>query len=280
MRLALAVHSEIISELFTGSMMNPEQTNRILRLNRHQLLFNSSLVSEWEVFAKEKGQTLAYQQWLPSTLASKKTLKKVEDTKGSLEDILIGITNQFTGSIVVGDVDSAIISANKTTLFCSKKTFGEVKKDFISMEDIKEIDKSGGFLKNWFSLFETVVCLKVNQNQDAKLLAKYLSYFYDEKEMIVQDKYFVNNEGIFDKYIKPYIPTNCKLKIIIPVSNGSTHKKRLERKYGAEIKCLQDDTLHEGYIETSEFRINLGYRLKIFGQNEKTNRESIYIRRK
>lgn len=129
------------------------------------------------------------------------------------------------------------------------------------------------------SIFETSIFLEVKENQSADLLAKYLSYFYDD-EITIQDRYFIENETNFQKYIQPYIPSGSTLKIIIPTEQGSTHKKRLENKYKTKVVCYKAETIHSGYIETKNFKILMGYRLDTFGSNGGTKRENITIIRK
>lgn len=277
MQFELTVTGEILADLFSLDYLDNEKQNRKQRLNRHVLLVNKQLIEQWEGVMQQKNSHDAFIHWLPQALASQQTIKMVSQQEEHEANTLVSVATCTKYPLIVGDFESTFVRNHPMIRFCSKKVLSEAKKATISLEMVKEIEKSGGTVQHWFSLFETTLSLVVRENQSANLLANYLSYFYDNEVMIIQDRYFVANEGNFDQYILPNIPQGCSLEIIIPTDDGANHKRRIEKKYNAKVTCYKAETMHQGFIRTKHFKITLGYRLNIFGSNGNTNREDITI---
>lgn len=123
-------------------------------------------------------------------------------------------------------------------------------------------------------------------------MAEYLSLFYkDSKNITIKDVYLDNEENLrnFKNYILPFIDKEkCKITLLLYWEN-STKKKELERKfkqikgYNIEIKKLPNSShLHDSFIEGDNYKINIGYRLKLFGDRDDglTEEEVVNITRK
>ncbi|HDR7517150.1 hypothetical protein [Bacillus mobilis] len=281
MKLQLAVSSEIFMDIFLDDALDPERRERKRRIHYHKLLMNKQLEEKLEVKAKELGVGELFQNWFVQVSYTAENIQFEEESEETEElAVLIDLANSSDHKIVVCDVERSSIFQNKIIRFCTAETFGKSNDDFIKMDHLIELEREGSVVKNLFSLFETPIELDVSQNKPSLSLAKYLSSFYDEEEIVIQDLYFVSNENNFKDYILPYIPEGCKRTIIIPKSAGATHKKRIEQKYKATVKCYDDINMHESYILTKNYKIKLGYRLDLFGSNGKTKKETVHIRKR
>lgn len=276
MRLDLAVDGKTLAELFMVDFMDENMPERKRRLQYHRLLVNESLIEEWEKSMNQETIRQAYSFWFTQALADQTKLKWVNELQAE-QSLLVNAASQVKHSVVVADgVSLNEVKDNSTIWFCDKETFGETSKQSVSMREIEEINRHGVKQKHLFSIFETPIHVEVKENQSSELLADYLAFFYDE-EMIVQDLYFIKNEKNFKKYIWQRLPSPCRLTIHMSTENGRLHKKRLEREYSATVKSFSEETLHEGYIQTKRFKISIPYRLRIFGDSEKTKREIVNI---
>jgi len=276
LKFEIAVDAEIIADLFQPDFSDTSRLERKKRLNYHILLTSNQLRERWEEKMKQMGLFPQFSTWLPQALASRQSMKLISHKETTGKEVLIEVAKNSQIPIVVGEFTLNELRENQPVRFCDQNIFSQPHRQIVTMDQVKEIQNRGGKVRHWFSLFETSIHLEVNANQSADLLAEYLSYFFDE-EMLIQDKYFINNENNFDTYIFPRLPSLVNLTIIIPTQQGSTHKSRLEKKYGATVKCYDQAQLHEGFIKTKQYKISIPYRLNMFGTNGRTTKESINI---
>lgn len=284
MKLQLAVGAETLLDLFNDDSIDPEKRMRKERLHKHQLLLSSQLEKYWEDKAKEEGLESIYQMWFVQAIHSAESIKQCDDFEDSDKsnelDILANLASSEPLQIVIHDTTASERSSYSGIRFCDIATFGEQRIAPVDMDKLQEIFVKGKKVKYLFSLFETPVELFVGPNKSAKSLAEYLSHFYDSKEIQIIDRYFVANEQNFKDYVYPYIDKKCKITINFQKQDGASNKKRIEQTYGATVQCYDAEQLHQSVIITSNYRIRLGYRLKQFGVNGKTMRETVDIRKK
>ena len=283
MRLEITIDASVLKDLFMAIGNDNERLNRVTRIKRHIIVTSNELQSEWEKGMKQYNLIDPYYDWLFGVINSKKSFKKIPlpteskvqgqcDTK---DHVVLSTSYESKSKIVVGDYNANLRRSNRQLKFVNKKCFSSNKRDIITMQMVDETLKDTILKKYLFDIFETPIYLCVNKNSSADLLAEYLSGFYDE-EITIQDLYLINddNENNFKKYILPHINKgNCKITLVISTKDGSNFKKKLldtdYNGYQIAVKCGEKGDLHPGFIETSKFRINIGYRLAVFGQAAK-----------
>ena len=185
---------------------------------------------------------------------------------------------EVSDSLLIGNFDRPV---PRTFRYNSIEDIKKPKEILITLNDVQDILTRFGRLKKWFSVYETSIQLQIEENKDAELLAKYLVNFLKGDNVEIQDAYLVsnpNNEKNFQEYIYPHIKDK-NITLIIPTEDGAEHKQRLVQKYKAKVKCYAKEKIHQSYIKTDLYRIDLGYRFDVFGTNGKTKREMIHIYR-
>lgn len=153
MKFELAVKSEIIEDLFLPDFSDRSRQIRKQRLNRHILLISKPLRDLWE---KEINQNLydSYMQWLPQAITSQQSARMITQQEVAEDDVVIELSKNAKYPLVIGDCDSVIIHNNPEIRFCSKSLFSNEKPTTITMDMIKEIESTGGVLKNWFQFLK------------------------------------------------------------------------------------------------------------------------------
>ncbi|ASS73720.1 hypothetical protein CIG75_01150 [Tumebacillus algifaecis] len=308
MRFEITVDESFLQDLFLINPTDDKQLNRINRLRRHILVGSKELGREWEkleqshVFQNNPTVRQVFREWLTNLVQSPRTYKsvklpvssKVQGEPSEKERTVLGTAYESKDKIVVGDYPDELRRANPDLKFVPKDDFSKEHSVSITLRDVQlALDGAGNLKKKWFAIFETPIELQVPENGDADVLARYLAYFYDNK-LVIQDKYFVaddQNEANFVEYVLAKLPEhqNCEIELRVMVNEqlrrkGTEKKNKYEGLAGSKItvRCIQEgrENLHEGYIESGAFRMQVPYRLKVFGRDKKTEVCTIQIRRK
>lgn len=291
MKLELTVDGELLVNLFQP---NGEGANiRIAeRLSKHTLAASGELLDLWQKKMESMGLSEVYQSWLFQVMTSREQFRRIETCedesrfpKNEIKDVLIRTAKNTEKRIVVGDFNATEINNNRDIQYVNKRVLSKEKRQQIKLQNIAEHYNNQLLLKNnIFDLFESPISVDVEQGSSSEMLARYLSEFYDSNLLIIQDLYLpsdTQNEENLKKYVLPYIDReSCEVILNMSTNNGK-YKKKFEDNYGLKIKCIppEKDKLHEGFIKTSKYRITIPYRLKIFGEKGKNNKDCISISR-
>lgn len=283
----LLVKPELLKVFLMPPYTNPQSANILARLNRNNLLINKHIRTLWMAYFEQNGLKDQFQFWLSDVIKDTGSIFKVipniqdqsfEAIEEEMKLFEYGLLNP--DALIIGDFNESLLKQYPICKVIPQKHFGNTKKNEISMEDLKLIEKKGGIMQEWFSIFETKIDLQIEQNKSATLLAEYLSKFIVGEEVTIQDVYLPTNlehEKNFKNYIYPIIKNMKSKTLIIAKEDGAAHKKRLEQKYKLNVVCYDKNTLHQSFIKTENYTITLGYRFNVFGTNGKTKREKISI---
>jgi hypothetical protein len=306
MKLEITVDESILQELVLPSLGNVERTNMSNRIERHTLVGSAMLRQEWlnllekDFFQRNPSLREYIENWLTNIMTDKTRYKSVtadpEKVKGNpspREQAVLEAAYESECKIVVGDYSGELRRANPQLRFVSRNSFAKAPSTMITMKQVQDVLDGPSNLKNdLFAVFETPVQLIVNKKSSAELLAKYLAHFYDDK-LVIQDQWFLQDEknrANFESYILPYVDqATCTIELKVMVNRelaqiGSQQKRLYEGKKGYRIKvhCIDQakENLHEGYFESSKYRMNLGYRLFVFGTKGENLPDTISIFKK
>lgn len=276
MRLEITLDKEIIKNKF-----NIDTKYDVLRsrINRHTLIVSEELKDIWDKDADENNYRFDYNEWLMSIVREKTKIRKVKliELEGSCsnlpKDKEIGIKTAMASEdkLLVGDYTNVIKNIHNKVKFVSDDIFMKEDKQTIKLNDIESVIQRNK-IDELFSIYETPIRIEVTYG-NAEILAKYLSKFYSTtNNLIIKDKYLSNpeNERNLKKYVLKYInKDNCKIKFITywdKKTKGYIDKKfKNYEGFNSEVVLSKKDMAHNSYIETDEYIIDLGYRLKVFG---------------
>lgn len=304
MRLELTLCKEIIRNKFN---IDDRYNNSRSRLNRHTLVLSDELLEIYEKDAKEHKYQIQFESWYFSLIGSAKKLKRVkisgieteekeevqeeeqeEGQEERQEGYIIADTAAMTkDKIVIGEVEKRIAKHFKNVYFIEEEIFNRDKTHTITIGDIKDVwDKA--VLEHIFDIYETPIRIEASMGDDAKLLGDYLALFYkNSRHVIIKDTYMHKNERNLDKFVLKHIDKRStkiifrafwNFKIKEELINRYTNYKGYNSKVIIENKKLS----HHSMIESDEYIIDLGYRLRVFGDKDdnRTEQEVINITRK
>lgn len=267
------------------------------RVNRHTIVVSSELKQIWDEDAEKNNYKQAYNEWFLSILREKTKVKKVnigkvkENSDKDLDEKEISIKTALVSEdkILLGDYNSNIKGRYNQIRFISEEIFIGEDKQTVKLSDIENVLVRNKY-ETLFDIYETPVRIEVTYG-NADILGQYLSKFYkNAKNIIIKDKYMNNteNERNLNTYILKYInKKNCKIKFITywdkKTKDNLKEKFTNYKGYNSEVILSKKDMAHSSYIETDEYIIDLGYRLKVFGGMEndgETEYEIVNITRK
>jgi hypothetical protein len=294
MRLDITLDKNTIKNKFNIDAKYDILRNRI---NRHILVVSNELKAIWDEDAEKNNYKQAYDEWFLSILREKTKVKKVnigdlkKNNDGILDEreVLIKTALLSEDKILIGDYNSNIKGRYNQIKFISEEIFIREDKQTVKLSDIEDVIVRNKY-DTLFDIYETPVRIEVTYG-NADILAKYLSKFYkNTKSITIKDRYLNNpeNERNLNNYILKYInKKDCKIKFITYWDKKT--KDNLKEKftnyegYNSEAILSKKEMAHSSYIETDEYIIDLGYRLKVFGGSEndgETEYEIINITRK
>lgn len=293
MRLELVVSKDIIKRKFNID----DKYNKLRdRLNKHTLVVSNELLKVWEQDSKDNKYEEQFQNWYFSIINSKKKFKKVKTAKynkvknvRSYQDkALIATALSSKDKIAVGNMEIKIKRKNKSVLFVSEGTFMRVESQTVTMNDVRKVIVSGK-THSIFDIYETPVRLEIELDSDAHVLGVYLAKFLRNAKYIkIQDRYILQpeNERNLNEYILKHL-TKSKVRLIFVLSEGTNNEDVIAKftnynGYRSNIEYVDKKQTHHSLIETDEYIIDLGYRLRVFGDIDdgKTEEEIINITRK
>ena len=276
----IVILPEVLEYKFKPSVLESGSENIISRLSRHQIVITRNIHEDYKSYFETRGINQLLQGWITDNMHSANSNISIEKVPlpEKNENIYIQAHKEIPESLLIGDFKETLPQGLKHNSIDDIK---KPKEHLITLTDVQDVLTKFGRLKKWFSVYETSIQLQVEENKDAQLLANYLVNFLKGDNIEIQDAYLVanpNNEKNFKKYIYPYIKGK-NITLVIPTEDGATHKKRLIQTYNAQVKCYSKEKIHQSYIKTDYYRIDLGYRFDVFGTNGKTKREMIHIYR-
>ncbi|AFS79534.1 hypothetical protein Curi_c25390 [Gottschalkia acidurici 9a] len=293
MKLELTVSKEIVRKKFDIS----DKYNMCReRLNKHKLIVSNELIKTWEQDSKDNNYNAQFQNWYFSIINSKKKFKKVivehsskiKNAKTYEEKVMIGTAMSSDDKILVGNVELDTRRKNKKVKFVSEGTFMKEKSQTVTMREVRKVIV-GRKQHSIFDIYETPTRLEVPLDSESDILATYLSKFLmNSTRVIIKDRYInqKENERNLNQYILRYInKESCMITFVI---SGNGKNEEITKKftnyngYKSKVEFLDKKYTHHSYIETDEFIIDLGYRLRVFGDVDdgKTEQEVINITRK
>lgn len=288
MRLELTLGKEIIRNKFN---IDDKYNKCRSRLNSHTLVLNDELLEIYEKDAKENKYQIQFESWYFSLIGSAKKLKKIKLPHTEIEEkegfIIANTALQTKDKIAIGHVEKTIAKHYKAVYFVEEKIFIKEKTHTITIGDIKNVwDHS--VLEHIFDIYETPIRIEVGMGNDSTILGNYLALFYkDSKHITIKDTYIQNNEDNLNKFVLAHIDKEhtriifrafWKLKVKEELMNRYTNYRGYKTKVVIENKKRS----HHSMIESDEYIIDLGYRLRVFGDRDdnKTEQEVINITRK
>lgn len=306
MTLEITLDETLLQDLFGGTVGDPEKLNRITRMERHVLVWSKELLAIWRKLEESElfraNPILKQQfQYLITQLPQKPskfrmvhpTLTGVQGDPNDKQRVVLGTAYQSKDKIVVGNYPEPLRLSNVDLIFVSKEAFSKPKSSTITWDQVRIVlSRSSNFIDDLFQVFETPIRLEVPEGSDSDLLACYLANFYDEDHLVIQDAYFVQNDGNeqnFVDYVLPKVHPNCQITLRSQIKRetrvqGLNKQSKYESMSGRKIKvdCLHrhQENLHDGYFETSKYRLTIPYRLGIFGANGKNLQCTIHINAK
>ena len=205
MKLELTLSKEAISKYFSILMTDK---NARLRICNNILVTSNELVENWSVFLEKINLKEQFEQWFyTEEISTEQYIKNVEIIEATDEnDIIIKTCDSSRDKIIVAD--NNIIPANKRNSFkfVSNVDFNKDKCQRIKVQDIEKV-YCRNICNDIFSLYEEPIVIDVSLNSNSKVLAEYLSKFYENTfQFIIRDMYLCNTENLrnFQKYILPY----------------------------------------------------------------------------
>ncbi|PWK16480.1 hypothetical protein [Tumebacillus permanentifrigoris] len=308
MKLHIVLDPAFIVDLFLPAT-DPERIQRITRIHRHILVGSRELRKVWDRLVEQPPfRDNAFLQealgdWFTDILTSASKYhsvtvdepSKVQGEVNAFEKILLDTAYASPSKIVVADMKYAVRAANPELTYVSKDAFSKPAPPSITMSQVRDVLKGESNLKkDLFAIFETPIHLQVSKSDDPDVLAQYFANFYDQK-LVIQDKFFIGNEkneANFKKYILPHLKPGCDIKIRAMIKqNDQAQRKKCsltkqayakQKDFKIDIDSIEEtrEDLHDGYIESSAYRIDIPYRMFVFGEGGKTTANSINIRRK
>ncbi len=293
MRLELTVSKDIIKRKFDIS----DKYNKVrARLSDHTLIASNELLKIWEQDAIDNKYQEQFQNWYFSLINSKKKFKKVKPIKykkikGARNDeerVLISTAMASKDKIVIGNMDIKTRRKNKLVLYVSEGTFMREASQTVTMIDVRKVIVAGK-THSIFDIYETPTRLEVQLDSESNILGTYLSKFIKEsKNLKIQDRYISQpeNERNLNEYILKHI-NKSTTKLIFVISENLSKSDMVDKfnnydGYSSKVEFVDNKETHHSLIETDEYIIDLGYRLRVFGDIDdgKTEAEIINITRK
>lgn len=266
------------------------------RIYRHKLSVSKELLKVWEEDAKEYGYEKQFMDWYFSIIGSRQRLTKVnidniKKTRGarSEEDkIILKTALGSRDKIIAGNLNEDMVKRNRRVAFIPEDVFSREKIQTVTTEDVENVmtHKDNTPI---FDIYETPIRLVVNLDSDSELLGRYLSKFIvGTKKLYIKDKYITQfeNERNINDYILKYLDNKrTKLVFIFPEERKNSKKLARFKNYNGfktELRFIDSKLMHHSSLETDNFIIDLGYRLRVFGGEEdgKTEQEIINISKK
>lgn len=293
MRLELVVSKDIIKRKFD---INDKYNKVRDRLDKHQIVISNELLETWEQDAKDNNYHEQFKNWYFSMINSKKKLKKVravkynrvKNARSHEEKVLIATAMASQDKIMVGNVDIKTKRKNREVLFVSEGTFMRAESQTVDMKDVKKVIVAGK-THSIFDIYETPTRLEVGIDSDASVLGTYLSKFIkDSRTIKIQDRYILQpeNERNLNEYILRYV-NKKSTNITFVISDNSKKDDIIEKftnynGYRSGIEFVDNKEIHHSLIETDYYIIDLGYRLRVFGDIDdgRTEQEIINITKK
>lgn len=293
MRLEITVSKDIVKKKFD---INDKYNIIRDRLNEHTVVLSNDLLKIWEQDAKDNNYYEQFQNWYFSIINSKKKFKKVKSVKQNKikgvrnheEKVLIATSLASKDKIVVGNIDIKTKKRNKAISFVSEGSFMKEKVQTVTMKDVRKVIMEKK-THNIFDIYETPTRLEIDLDSDAHVLSRYLTRFLrDAKNIVIQDRYILQqeNERNLNEYVLRYLSKKqTKLTFVISenLQNDEVIKKFTNYKgFKSNIEFVDKKYIHHSLLETNEYIIDLGYRLRVFGDVDdgKTEQEIINITRK
>lgn len=293
MRLELAVSKDIIKRKFN---INDKYNKVRERLNDHTLVVSNELLQTWEQDSKDNGYQEQFQNWYFSIINSKKKVKKVKvasyskikETSNIEDKALIATAMASRDKIAVGYMHVKIRRKNRSVLYVSEGSFMREGSQTVTMKDVRKVLVAGNTY-SLFDVYETPTRLQVELDSESEILGKYLSKFLrGSKYVKIKDRYLSQpeNERNLNEYILKYL-NKSKTKLIFVISENRKKSEIVEKfvnyqGFKSEVEFVDDKQTHHSSIETEEYIVDLGYRLRVFGDiaDGKTEDEIINITRK
>lgn len=288
MRLELTACKEVIRHKFN---IDDGFNNSRSRLSNHILVLSDELLDLWERDARDNQYHLQFQHWYFSLIGTAKKLKKVTLKDHGMEEreeghIVSDTARHSKDKAVVGHVEKSISKHYKDLCFISESILKKEKAHTISIGDIKDV-WDGAVLEHFFDIAETPIRIEVKMGDDAEILADYLSLFYrDSKHITIKDTYMHKNEHNLKNYVMKYIPRNTAITFRAfwnyKIKQELIDKFTNYMGYPSSVVTENKKLSHHSYIESDTYIIDLGYRLRVFGDKEdgKTEEEIIMISKK
>lgn len=293
MKLELTVSKDIIRKKFD---IDDKYNVCRERLSKHKLVVSNELFKLWEQDAIENKYGTQFENWYFSIISSNKKFKKVKmqdkhkvkKVKTHEEEIMIGTALSTEDKFLVSDINIEARRKNKEVSFVSEGVFIKDKVQTVSMKDVRNVIVRK---KNYslFDIYETPTRLEVALDSDSEILSEYLSKFFkDTKKLFIKDRYITQeeNERNLNKYILKHIDKKiCNITFVMPENRKKEdiiEKFTNYNGYNSDITFIDKKQTHQSYIESDEFIIDLGYRLRVFGDVDdgKTEQEIITITKK
>lgn len=288
MKLGLTFSPDIIKKKFD---IDDKYDTLRQRVKSHKVVLSNELEELWENEIAQSLYKSQYQNWYFSIISHKDKFEKIkiEDTdvngtKNEDEKVIISTGKNSKDKIIVGISSSLAMSNNRDIKFITERTFVKDKGQIVNIADIENVYKNSRY-DRLFDIYETPIRLEVRKGSSADLLSEYLSIFYrDSNNIKIIDQYLNNldNQANFKKYILPYISDKENCNITLITDNVRDVKSKLENYggYNIDVRGIPDSQGHPSIIESDKYIIDLGYRLKLFGKNGKTEHEIVKISRK
>ncbi len=293
MRLELAVSKDIIKRKFDID----DKYNKLRdRLSKHQIIISNELLKTWEQDAIDNKYYEQFQNWYFSIINSQKKMKKVKtvrynkvkEVRDHEDRMLIATAMASKDKIVVGNLDIKAKRKNRNVLFVSEGTFMREVSQTVNMNDVRKVIIAGK-THSIFDIYETPTGLEVELDSESEVLGMYLSKFVETSKTIkIQDRYIIQpeNERNLNEYILKYVDKNIT-RLTFVLSENNKKEDIIERctnykGYKSNIEFIDKKETHHSLIETDEYIIDLGYRLRVFGDLDdgKTEHEVINITKK
>ncbi len=292
MRFELVISKKIIKRRFDIS----DKYNKVReRLSENTLVASNQLLEIWEQDSKDNNYENQFQNWYFSLINSKKKFKKVKTVKynkvknASYEDkVLVATALASSQKISVGNIDINTRRKNKSVVFISEGTFMRRESQTVNMKAVKNVILQGK-THSIFDIYETPIRLEIELDSESKLLGLYLSKFLENSKNIkIKDRYILQpeNERNLNKYILEYIDRS-KTTLTFVISKKRDNLNIVDKftnynGYKSNIEFVDDKQTHHSSIESNEYIIDIGYRLRVFGDKDdgKTEEEVINITKK
>ncbi len=290
MRLEITLCKEVIRNKFN---IDDRYNNLRSRINRHTLILNDELLEIYEKDAKENKYQAQFENWYFSLIGSAKKLRKLNtpvlNPEGQIKEgeegyLVANLAAISKDKVAVGKIENSISKYYKNTYFIGEDIFNRNKSHTITMGDIGNI-WTNKILTHFFDIYETPIRLEIGMGDDSALLGKYLSLFYkDSKKITIKDTYIHKNQRNLDNYVLRYID-RYKTKITFRAFWNQHIRDRLIEKFtnynGYDTSVIIDNKKlsHHSMIQSDDYIIDIGYRLRVFGDKDdgKTEQEVINI---